>query len=347
MILLRDSEDEAALRSTFRRIFAKYQGIESDPEKADASKAALWQQLNDIDALSMAAPEHSGGGEATMSQLCVVVEEAAANLGSTGLVEHLVATRFLGQESAQVPPANAGVHAATVALRPSHFGRWPMVATTASPSLVVGVHRDQLGALPLSAAQEGRGHRSGPLRFLDITIDDGQFVGLGPVAQHESVLDAWRVLTAAYLVGACDFVLARTVTYVKSRHQFGRPIGSYQSIQHGLADLPGMISGARLLVGKAAWAIDQPGDAGTSSVARNDITQHRVLASMAMLFAAETATAVVDRAIHFHGAIGAAIETGIGSYYRLVRSLPLLLGPMSIQRRRLADLLLEPTWTSH
>jgi hypothetical protein len=50
--------------------------------------------------------------------------------------------------------------------------------------------------------------------------------------------------------------------------------------------------------------------------------------------------------VHYHGAIGAAVETGIHNYYRIVRALPLLAGPMSIQRRELADLILEPTWTS-
>jgi alkylation response protein AidB-like acyl-CoA dehydrogenase len=64
------------------------------------------------------------------------------------------------------------------------------------------------------------------------------------------------------------------------------------------------------------------------------------------LFAADTANAMADRAVHYHGAIGAAVETGIHNYYRIVRALPLLAGPMSIQRRELADLILEPTWTS-
>jgi alkylation response protein AidB-like acyl-CoA dehydrogenase len=219
------------------------------------------------------------------------------------------------------------------------------VLTSATPTLVAGVHLGALGVQRLSPVSD-IGATLGPLRVCDLDVDEEQFVYLAPAAQLQTVLDTWRVLTAAYLIGAGDCVLARTVAYVADRHQFGRPIGAYQVVQHGLADLPGMLSGARLPVGKAAWSVDQPDQPPANDLARNDINDGRVLASMALLFAVDAANAVVDRAIHYHGAMGAAAETGIHSFYRMVCSLPLLLGPINTQRRLLADLLLEPTWTS-
>ncbi len=70
------------------------------------------------------------------------------------------------------------------------------------------------------------------------------------------MLDEWRILTAAALCGVTAGALAIGVAYVLERQQFGRPIGSYQSIQHGLADIPAFIDGSRMLAHKAAWALD-------------------------------------------------------------------------------------------
>lgn len=346
MIVLTDSEDEAALRSAFGRVFAKYQTHESDTEGAAANRAALWSQLTAMGAVAMAASGASDGGGATLAQLCILAEEAGANLDSVGLIEHLAVMRVLGGSASDAARDVVFEGISTIALRPSNSGRWTRVLTSAAPSMVAGVHRGALRLQRLRPASD-IGHILGPLRVCDLVVDEEQFVYVAPAAQLQTALDIWRVLTAAYLIGAGDRVLARTVAYVADRHQFGRPIGAYQAVQHGLADLPGMLTGARLLVGKAAWSLDHPDQASANDLARNDISDAGVLASMALLFAVDAANLVVDRAIHYHGAIGAAAQTGLHGFYRMVRSLPLLLGPISTQRRRLADLLLEPTWTSH
>src|SRR5438552_1609687 len=69
-------------------------------------------------------------------------------------------------------------------------------------------------------------------------------------------LDAWRGLTGALLVGLADGALDLAVAHVSQREQFGVPIGSFQSVQHRLADLATERDGARLLVWEAAWAAD-------------------------------------------------------------------------------------------
>jgi len=345
MILLRDSDDEQALRSAFGQVFTKFQTSAADHAQAEANRTALWSQLAEMGALAMAAPERLGGGNASLTQLCVLAEEAGANVDSGGLVEHLTATRFLSADSGTAYGVVPKASSATISLRPSRSGRWPAVLTSAGPSLVLGVHGDAVGILRL-AGPPADGHFVGPVRISEVAVDDQSFTPLGPPARFRMVLDTWRVLTAAYLIGICDYLLARTVTYVCDRHQFGKPVGAYQSVAHGLADLPGMISGARLLTGKAAWSVDNTVSRPITDLARNEYTDPGVLAAMALLFAADTANAMADRAVHYHGAIGAAVETGIHNYYRIVRTLPLLAGPMSIQRRELADLILEPMWTS-
>src|SRR5438093_561962 len=80
-------------------------------------------------------------------------------------------------------------------------------------------------------------------------------------ADFAAATDEWKVLTAAALVGVAAKAQELGVQYAIARHQFDRPIGSFQAVQHGLADMVGPIHGARLLTAKAAWACDHdPGD---------------------------------------------------------------------------------------
>jgi alkylation response protein AidB-like acyl-CoA dehydrogenase len=126
-----------------------------------------------------------------------------------------------------------------------------------------------------------------------------------------------------------------------SRYQFGVPIGSFQAVQHGLADLPALIDGARLLTHKAAWAGDEPGP-GVCDVDDCTITDFDSLAGMAFVFAAETATRATDRSLHFHGGYGFSEEYDIQLYYRRARGWALVLDDPSRECLRLADRLFGP-----
>ena len=90
----------------------------------------------------------------------------------------------------------------------------------------------------------------------------------------------FRSLAASTLVGITRTALDLGVDYARERHQFGRPIGSFQAIQHLLADLPGLLDGARLLTAKAAWAGDRAvaGQTGVADIGDNEITDFATLA---------------------------------------------------------------------
>jgi len=146
-------------------------------------------------------------------------------------------------------------------------------------------------------------------------------------------LDEWKMLTAASLVGVSFAALELGVEYAKSRIQFGVPIGSFQAVQQGLATLPGMIDGARLLMHKAAWA-SADGNVDTDD---NDVSQQAALASMAFLFASDVAALATDRSLHYHGGYGFAEEYDIQLYYRRARGWSLVLGDPSHEALALAD----------
>ncbi len=115
------------------------------------------------------------------------------------------------------------------------------------------------------------------------------------------------------------------------------PIGSFQGVQHGLADLPGLIDGTVLLAAEAGWALTTGKRAITGASGDQ-------LALMALVFAADTARQVTSRAVQYHGGLGVAQEHDAQLYYRRARAYPLLTGAPRRQLRELgADLLDEGT----
>ena len=82
-------------------------------------------------------------------------------------------------------------------------------------------------------------------------------LGGGDVLVHahpDDVRARWRVALAIELVGSMSGALDLTVAHVSDRRQFGRPIGSFQAVQHGLAKCAVAIEGARWLAYEAAWS---------------------------------------------------------------------------------------------
>ena len=172
---------------------------------------------------------------------------------------------------------------AAIALRPADAdGTWRLVPGGAVADVVVGADGDELVAVHSPAPMAApRNHGSAPLA--DRAARDGQRVVLGEASDLTRYLDLWRVLTAAALVGIAERAMRMGVDYVLERHQFGRPIGSFQSIQHGLADLPALVDGGRFLAHKAAWAFDEGlvDGAGVIDMDEGNITEFAPLAAMA------------------------------------------------------------------
>jgi alkylation response protein AidB-like acyl-CoA dehydrogenase len=130
--------------------------------------------------------------------------------------------------------------------------------------------------------------------------------GTGWDTWHTVMLDT-MVLVAALAIGAAQATHALTTDYARERHQFDKPIGSFQSISHYLSDGITAIEGGRVLVHQAAWARDQGRDVTT-------------LAPMAKLFATQTCRDVTGVAIQVHGGMGFTVECDAQLYFRRAKS---------------------------
>jgi len=116
------------------------------------------------------------------------------------------------------------------------------------------------------------------------------------------------VLVAADAIGAAERMLERTVEYALQRVAFGRVIGSYQAVKHKCADMLCAVEGSRLLVSRAAQALQ----AGAPDAP--------AAAAQAKAFASESCAAVCGESLQIHGGIGFTWEHDLHLYLRRVKA---------------------------
>lgn len=230
------------------------------------------------------------------------------------------------------------------------IARLPQSVEVTASALVAPllIARGVPGPIALASGAAGK-----PVRFLDrathVIVDDGERVSLAPtealdIAPCESIfgypfgiarsyaaagaetIDApvarfralWRLGLAAEIAGAAAAALDRTVAYVKERHQFNRPIGSFQAVQHRLAECAVAVRGMRMLALKA----------GASGAAED--------AALAVVFAQRQASRICYDLQQFHGAIGLTVEYPLHYWTHRIKALEGELGGASVNARSAA-----------
>ena len=141
-------------------------------------------------------------------------------------------------------------------------------------------------------------------------------------------LNVERLILAATMLGIGERAFDDALSYVKERRQFGRPIGSFQALQHRLADLATELEAARLLTYWVATKVDQDPD--------------RMLpreASMVKLFVTETAQKAALEGMQMMGGYGYASEYDMERHVRVALAPPIYAGTNEIQRNIIAKTL--------
>jgi alkylation response protein AidB-like acyl-CoA dehydrogenase len=145
-----------------------------------------------------------------------------------------------------------------------------------------------------------------------------------------TVLDAGRIGIAAQALGIAEAALEASVAYAQEREAFGQKIGQFQMIQQKLADMKTRVEASRLLTYQAALAKTRAKASGE---------RYSLEASMAKLFASETAMWVTTQAIQIHGGLGYSKELPIERYFRDAKITEIYEGTSEIQRTVIARLL--------
>jgi acyl-CoA dehydrogenase len=144
-----------------------------------------------------------------------------------------------------------------------------------------------------------------------------------------TTLDTFRSTVGAAAAGLAWRALDEAITYSKNRIQFGKPIAEHQATQMKLAEMATDLDASRLLVYRAAWKKD----AGAERVTLE--------ASMAKLFATESAQRIIDHAVQIHGGAGLVRGSIVEHLYRDVRALRIYEGTSEIQKLVIAGSLLR------
>ena len=167
-----------------------------------------------------------------------------------------------------------------------------------------------------------------PLAFEECVVPGENILGQpgDGFKQFMQILDGGRIAIAALSVGLAQACLDEALSYAKERKQFGQPISKFQAIQFKLADMATEIELARLMYYKAAW-LHMQGKPYTRE------------ASMAKLFASETAKRAADQAVQIHGGYGFMDEYPVSRYWRSVKVNEIGEGTSEVQRILIAKML--------
>jgi alkylation response protein AidB-like acyl-CoA dehydrogenase len=209
--------------------------------------------------------------------------------------------------------------------RPRRRGGFEGVGLFAVPGDARGLRREALVSV-----DETR--RSAELRFRGVALPrEALLAGRGARASDSAralsrALDATAVGLAAESLGGAERALERAVEYVKVREQFGRPVGSFQAVQHMAAEAAARIEPARALVWYAAWAFDaRPREAPLA-------------ASMAKAACCDVYRFVARSAVEMHGGIGFTFENDMHFYLKRALANAAACGDSDWHRERVAEL---------
>src|SRR5512136_1895719 len=143
-----------------------------------------------------------------------------------------------------------------------------------------------------------------------------------------TVLDAGRIGIASQAIGVAEAACEASVKYANEREAFGQKIGQFQGLQWMIADMKTRIEAARMLTFSAALK---------KMEAKHDPNVRYTLeASMAKLFASETAMWVTEKAVQIHGGMGYSKELPIERYFRDAKITEIYEGTSEIQRMVIA-----------
>jgi alkylation response protein AidB-like acyl-CoA dehydrogenase len=296
--------------------------------RTDLAKSR-WQRLAELGLPGMLAPESVGGMGLALSDFVLIAEAAGRAALPDTLVEHAgIAVPMLSEFAADVRVASvlrtAVSGEARIAL--SHPANpFALGAEQASHVLVL---KDQEIHLLTREQVSLESHRSiDALRSLSrITgsLDAATCIARGAHAQAAiaRAFERGALLTGAECAGLCEALVALAVNYASDRSQFGKKIGSYQSIKHQLANVQVKLEFARPVLYAAATQADAL------------TVRSRFAVSHAKLAATEAVDLAGRTAVQVHGAMGYSWEVDVHFYLKRALGLTGMWGDRSFHMRR-------------
>ena len=173
------------------------------------------------------------------------------------------------------------------------------------------------------------GLRAAEVAFEDVTVSDDAVLGDPQDALPVIEAAAERAIAAlcAEAVGVMDVIVASTAEYLKTRKQFGRPIGAFQVLQHQFADMLMASEEARSMMYVATLRLGEP-----------DARLREKAISGAKHLVGKHGRLIGQRAIQLHGGMGMTEEMAVGHYFKRLTMIDVMFGGEAYHLRRYASL---------
>jgi alkylation response protein AidB-like acyl-CoA dehydrogenase len=346
------STEQTQLKDSVAR-FAAAHGVHGalvgEDARATDFRPELWRQMAELGWLGAGLSEEEGGFGGGPVETMVVLEEAGRGLLPEPLLEAAIAARILaatrpagdllagivggeelvvpafgdaragGAATAHLAGDGAGLTLSGVArLVPAaaHAGRFIVSCAAGDGAALVVVAADAVGGeIEAFRTMDGRG--AATVSFNGVAVAQKDVLARGEDAR--AALDIGRDVALAALcaevTGIAAFLFEQTLDYLKTRRQFGQPIGRFQALQHRMADMFVALEEARSLTVMAAVKL-----------ASGDPAERAYALSAARIGAVSRALHVAREAIQLHGGVGMTQELPIGAGFKRIKALELMFG---------------------
>jgi alkylation response protein AidB-like acyl-CoA dehydrogenase len=342
---LRLGEGQQLLAATARDFLRKHCPPELVDELAGDERGFrddLWRTMAELGWIGLLVPGEFGGSEGSLLDVILLLEEMGrVCLPGPYLHSAVVATSLIvsagsdAQRRSLLPVLAKGERRCALALLEESGELLPEAMTTrvdagrltgrklfvkdahtAHDLLVVARHDEGLSLMILERTRPGLTLAPMPsmtdeklfeVIFSRVEIHSGDLLG-APGRGAEALASALRLgalARSAEMLGCAQRILELVVEYAKTRVQSGRPIGAFQAIQHACADLLRNVEGARPLLYRAAWNVDQGLEAA-----------HDV--AMAKSYVGDACLAVARKAHQVFGAISYCEEHPLHRFHKRI-----------------------------
>jgi acyl-CoA dehydrogenase len=195
--------------------------------------------------------------------------------------------------------------------------------------ILVETDREGFEATKMTGKMGIRASDTAEIVFSDVRVPQGNLVGQEGKGFYQlmDLFNLNRTFAAAQGVGVAQGALEKSIQHVKQRHQFGKPIASFQVTQFKIAEMATMIEAARGLYYRACLTVDQG-------------KPDPKLISMAKWYAGEVGVKVTDMALQLHGGYGYMKDYDIQRFYRDAKVVEIYEGTKDIEKMVIARELL-------
>jgi alkylation response protein AidB-like acyl-CoA dehydrogenase len=356
------STEQEAFRDSLRRYltekcdqdFARRQAQQVIPHTPE-----VWDALVAMGITSVLVPEAQGGLGMTMVDMGVVMEELGRRVNPAPVLSSAVAATSAAvilQQTDMLSKLASGTCIATLAFEEDSVGflNWQQPQLQARNQVLNGKKVRVLDGMAADTffvtANDGvylvNANAKGLLRETQTTIDSSRRIAsitfsnvqakkIAELSSLAPVLDRLIVALSADAIGAAEMALFLSLQYAKERIQFAVPIGSFQAVQHMLAEMFQQVEMAKAGLHYALWCLDQ----GALDAA--DAREAHRAAVMIKAFVCDKFPKLGADAVQIFGGAGFTWEYDIHLYYKRLLSAELLFGNSEVWLEELARIAID------